>query len=87
MALTFSGQVLACKRIKLKNRTIVDAVRREISLLISLSGCRNVVQWCDDISVSPLDLTVHLHMAYYNDGDLEGAISKKEAARSAPPFA
>ncbi len=87
LVLTFSGQVLACKSVKLKNSRTIDVVNREISLLSTLSGCRNVVQWYDDTSLSRLDGTIHLRMAYYTDGDLNSAIKKKAASGSASPFA
>ena len=76
--------MLACKRIKLKDSSTLNLVKREILVLGALSGCRNVVQWSDDVSLNRLNLTIHLHMEYYTDGDLESAITKQRASKSAP---
>ncbi len=87
LGLTLSGQILACKSIKLKDSRTAFLVNRELSLLSAISGYRNVVQWYNDTSVNCRDGTVHMHMEYYPEGDLWEVMKNKEDSGSASSVA
>ncbi|KAJ4189479.1 hypothetical protein NW759_016769 [Fusarium solani] len=70
------GKVVACKSMRF-TADKVDLIRREIIVLRALVGCRNVVQWMEDISYDVASNQIHLHMVYYPDGTLESFIKSQ----------
>jgi serine/threonine protein kinase len=56
------------------DKRLILTIVREIKVLMSLRGCRNIVQWHDDIGLDTRLEYVHLHMDNYNGGDLQDLI-------------
>ena len=52
-----------------------ELIKREVVALRVLVGCRNVVQWMEDISYDVSRDEIHLHMEYYPHGTLETLIN------------